>query len=435
MPRPSQYITVSEDDIISLQNLTTGLDKNLSLRAHIILESIHNSSAKAVAQTLGIDQRSVALWKKRYLESGVPGLKKTYGGGPQSPAEAPSLSKLLDRINTQESWTVSSLAKEFNTTNYMISKVLKQADVDLNRIHLWKCKTADNTSQKAFDVLALYLAQDEQAIVLSSYPLTHNVPQKNRMYSNGGMLLTRNRLLASEIKQSASEVSLADAVVAAANHSQDISHAKRTNLSSFLELTISEVPQDTEIEYHIFAHAESQPTYRGLASASIRYSNVETKEAWVRLASSWMESLSENNIPQDVPALLITVQDYLKRCKPSTEPFCWKKEKRCMQEITVLDEKDRIQQSAERLLDQMKDGDSKPRIGAVVFVQDGQGFSTQEVVGKDALPSAEEWDFSSPEAIGRVLGKAERAIDSFTRELSLKLEQQYAEEVKKNEAQ
>ena len=56
-------ITVNESDKIALEKLALGLDPNLALRANIILEPDH-PAASEVAKNLGIDQRSVSLWKK-----------------------------------------------------------------------------------------------------------------------------------------------------------------------------------------------------------------------------------------------------------------------------------------------------------------------------------------------------------------------------------
>ena len=94
-----------------------------------------------------------------------------------------------------------------------------------------------------------------------------------------------------------------------------------------------------------------------------------------------------------------------------------------------------IQESAEHLLDQMKDEENTTQVGAVIVVKDKNGVYTREVIGTEMLPSVEDLDFSSPAALGRTLGKAERAIDNFVRDLALKLEQQYAEDVKKNEVE
>lgn len=438
MARHSNVIIVNEQDEITLRKLASGLDRNLAFRANIILVSIEHPKASEAAKILGIDQRSVSLWKKNYQASGINGLVKTHGGGPQGKQVDSLDMRLQERVQQSKTWTVASLAEEFETTEYMIRKTLQSLGIPLQRVHTWQCDTTDITRQKLFSVHALYLSYNAQAIVLfSAAPSGEGV-----IYSNGcnegctGTFITSNRLLANDIKHSATPLGLTDVLVAAADHSHDVLHASRPTLSSFLETVVQNIPNYAATEYHVYAHAETQPSFRGVSAAHITYHNVQTADEWKNLVAAWINSLTDFSQRQDANLLYKAIQGYMTHCKPSTEPFCWNKKGTFSTNMKDLDAKEKVQQSAEHLLEQMAESEEdKTQVGAVVVIRDKNGVSTHEVVGSQALSNMEELDFSSPAALGRTLGKAERAIDSFVRELALELEKQYAEDAKKNEVE
>ncbi len=438
MARRSNVITVSEEDKIILKKLTLGLDANLALRASIILESIEHPKSSEAARILGIDQRSVSLWKKNYQANGIKGLVKTHGGGHQVKQIESLDVRLQERVQQAEPWTVASLAEEFETTEYMIRKTLNGLGIQLQRIHTWRCSTTDITRQKLFSVYALYLSHDAQAIVLfSSAPSGEDI-----IYSHDGnegctgTFVTNNRLLANDINQSATPLGLTDVLIAAADHSQDVLRASRITLSSFLETAIQDIPNDALTEYHVYAHTEKQPVFRGVSAAHITYHNVQTADEWKNLVAAWIDGLTDFSQRQDASALHKAIQAYMTQCELSTEPFCWNKKGTFISSMKDIDAKEKVQQSAEHLLEQMGENEKDTtQIGAVVVIRDKNGVSTREVIGSEVLPDMEELDFSSPAALGRTLGKAERAIDSFVRDLALKLEKQYADEAKKNEVE
>ncbi len=434
MARHSNVITVNESDKIVLEKLALGLDLNLALRANIILESIDHPAASEVAKILGIDQRSVSLWKKKYQKNGVNGLVKTHGGGPQG-KHVDSLDKrLLERVQQPEPWTVSSLAREFETTDYLIRTTLKRMGIQLQRVHAWRCQTTDITRQRSFSVYALYLSYDVQAIVLISTAPSGEDTTSSCDCSEGctGVFVTNNRLLANDIHRSATPLGLTDILVAAADHSHDVLRASRPTLSAFLETVIQDIPKDAFTEYHVYAHAEKQPGFRGVSAAHITYHNVQTAVEWKDLVTVWINSLTDFSQRQDADALHKAIRRYMAQCSPSTEPFCWNRKGAFATSMTGTDAKKRVRQSAEQLLGQMEEnGEDTTQVGAVVVIRDKNGVSTREVIGSQTFPDMEELDFSSPAALGRTLGKVERAIDSFVQDLALKLEKQYVDEAKK----
>lgn len=148
--------------------------------------------------------------------------------------------------------------------------------IELQRTHTWQCTTTDVTQPKSFSVHALYLSNDAQALVsLSTSALSaDNVHSCNYNVEYSGVSVTSDRLLANDINESATPLGLADVLVAATDHCQDSLRASRPTLSSFLETVVQDIPNDTLAEYHMYAHAEQQPSFHGISAVHIVYSNV-----------------------------------------------------------------------------------------------------------------------------------------------------------------
>ena len=129
------------------------------------------------------------------------------------------------------------------------TKALKYADLELQRNHLWECRTIDSFVHKTFCAHALYLAQ---AIVLSSRDLLpgESLQLDSQRISDAVVLQTGNRILASEIEHSASSPGLEEIVFAPGNHFSGMLHARHVDLSAILESVISELSVAFGIEYH-----------------------------------------------------------------------------------------------------------------------------------------------------------------------------------------
>lgn len=126
MSRVSKVLEVNEEEIEELKGLANGLDPVMSLRAKIILEGLDGTTNKEVAQKLGIDQRSVALWKEKYRTQKIDGLKKTFGGGVKKPDEeiVEAVKRIREVIEKTDDWTILSLSNDLGISLHIVKTAL-----------------------------------------------------------------------------------------------------------------------------------------------------------------------------------------------------------------------------------------------------------------------------------------------------------------------
>jgi hypothetical protein len=80
----------------------------------------------------------------------------------------------------------------------------------------------------------------------------------------------------------------------------------------------------------------------------------------------------------------------------------------------------------------MNDDNNQVKIGAVLVMQDGEDTYVANLKSETPFPSSDDFDFSSPETIGRSMGQLEKPVYSFTHSMDQKLLEMLCETVKKN---
>ncbi len=85
----------------------------------------------------------------------------------------------------------------------------------------------------------------------------------------------------------------------------------------------------------------------------------------------------------------------------------------------------------EKLMSSLKEDESPVKIGAVLVLQDGRDTYVTAMKSETPFPASADFDFSSPEAVGRSLGRLEKPVYSFTRSMDRKLLEMLCRAVKK----
>jgi len=90
MPRPTPSLVVSDDQGKQIEQwlFALGTPQQVALRCRIILAAAHGESESAIAWNLGVNRKTVRLWRERFSREGLNGLweiapgrgrKATYG--------------------------------------------------------------------------------------------------------------------------------------------------------------------------------------------------------------------------------------------------------------------------------------------------------------------------------------------------------------------
>src|SRR3954451_1056275 len=140
--------------------------------ARIVLLAADGRSTRSIAKEVGVQPRIVSLWRHRYADHGLEGLQDKPRPGKQpiyTKTTDKRILKLLDKPPPQgfARWTGPLLAEALGDVDVQyVWRFLRSHKIDLVARKSW-CESNDpNFTAKAADVVGLYVAPPEKAIVL-----------------------------------------------------------------------------------------------------------------------------------------------------------------------------------------------------------------------------------------------------------------------------
>jgi transposase len=175
MPRPATKIVLSRDE---RQQLTAMLRRpkaqaRYAERARIILRAAEGVASEEIARQLRVGKAMVSKWRTRFEREGLDGLHDDHRPGrPPQMDEAEFRTRLLQQLDVSPPagharWDGTLLARELAVSPDRIWRVLRQLGISLKRRRSWCVSTDPQFTEKAADVVGLYLAAPENAVVLS----------------------------------------------------------------------------------------------------------------------------------------------------------------------------------------------------------------------------------------------------------------------------
>jgi transposase len=140
-------------------------------RARSILLLADGHTYAAICARLGVTDRFIARWKRRYAEGGVLALVDAPRAGRQNRVSATMEAKIL-RLTEQERpraplthWTSRRLASQVGVSSSTVLRVWQRAGLKPHRLERYVTSADPDFEVKAADILGLYLNPPEHAAV------------------------------------------------------------------------------------------------------------------------------------------------------------------------------------------------------------------------------------------------------------------------------
>ena len=175
MPHPAASpLSVSEVDRTALRALVRAptSEQRAVTRARIVLRSSDGIAIERIAAELGVAIMTVKLWRRRYAESGLDGLAEA-----PRPGRPPTYSREdRDRVialtlepppDGTTHWSARRIARRVGMGTTTVQRIWAEAGLQPRRVETFKFSTDPELEAKIRDVVGLYLAPPEHAIVLS----------------------------------------------------------------------------------------------------------------------------------------------------------------------------------------------------------------------------------------------------------------------------
>jgi transposase len=139
-------------------------------RARLILALADGLSYREIERTLGASAPTISKWKKRFEESGVPGLEGRHQGSKPRAATPAVQARIIRRAQQKPAdgsthWSCRKLAKELGISKTTVQRVLAQAKLRPHRLDRYMASNDPDFEQKAADIIGLYLNPPQHAAV------------------------------------------------------------------------------------------------------------------------------------------------------------------------------------------------------------------------------------------------------------------------------
>ncbi len=143
----------------------------LALRARIVLGCAEGAQNKDVAARLGVDPMTVGKWRRRFLERRVDGLlDEPRSGAPRAIDDArieAVVVRTLESVPPDAThWSSRGMARASGLSVSTVQRIWRAFGLRPHRLETFKLSTDPDFVAKVRDVVGLYMAPPERALVL-----------------------------------------------------------------------------------------------------------------------------------------------------------------------------------------------------------------------------------------------------------------------------
>ncbi len=175
MPSPMLEPVVLTDEERSVLSGWSRLRKTaqaLALRSRIVLRCAEGGTIGEVAQDMGVSRNMVSKWRSRFLARRLEGLSdEPRPGRPRLITDdqvEEVIAKTLEETPGQDThWSTRSMASSTEMSQSAISRIWRAFGLKPYAVETWKLSTDPQFIEKVRDVVGLYMAPPENALVLA----------------------------------------------------------------------------------------------------------------------------------------------------------------------------------------------------------------------------------------------------------------------------
>lgn len=341
MPRTAKQITCTPEERQELERFAKSrtTQARYAQRAGIILMCLEGIAVKEIAQKFSIRPNTVIERRERFVEERLKAIfDKPRSGKPPQYGDR-FRDAVLEKIKEPAlrgygRWDGTLLAREMNCSGDAVWRVLRKEGISLVRKRSWCVSTDPQFAAKAADVVGLYLAPPENAMVLS----IDEKPGIQALERSTGYVKTSQgkivRAYQSTYKRKGT-LNLFAALETATGiiHGKVTKTKKRPDFLSFMDDLLDHLPR--EDEYHVIL--DNYCTHKKCDHWLQEHPNVHfhytpTSASWLNLVEIWFCIFSRKALDgvsfTDTAELRRAIENYIEAYnKYDAHPFIWKKRK------------------------------------------------------------------------------------------------------------
>lgn len=332
-------VEIADDDrrVLEVRSRSATVSHRLRQRARIVLLCAEGLASRVVARKVGCTPGTASRWRVRYANLGLAGLEDRPRAG-----KAPVYTLETDRRILAEldkpppkgygRWSGPLLAAALaDVSDQYIWRFLRAQKIDLAGRKSWCVSTDPEFAAKAADIVGLYLAPPENAIVLAvdEKPSIQALERaQGYLKLSGGKTLTG---YSHTYKRHGTTTLFAALNVATGQ--VHATHSKRRRRKEFLAFMNDIVDSYPDQEIHVILdnlNTHKPKTDRWLSRRkNVHFHFTPTSASWLNQVEIWFSILAGQSLKgasfTAVKQLRDHISAFIESYNEQATPFCWKK--------------------------------------------------------------------------------------------------------------
>jgi len=359
MPRLALPVNLTEIDRHELERWVAAhrTPQQVSQRCQVVLAAAQGQQDKLIADDLGLDFKTVALWRKRFVREGPDCLwEVAEGRGRRARYTAEDVERIIDAtLQTKPAgathWSCRTMAKAQGVSKATVNRIWQSHQIKPHRTKGFKLSRDPQFLQKLTDVVGLYLNPPEKALVVC-------VDEKSQIQAldrtQPGLPLKKGRCgtMTHDYKRNGTTTLFAALEVAQGKViGQCYARHRHQEFLKFLQRLDEEFP--AELTLHVVMDNYGTHKHPRVQRWLKRHSRfvphfIPTSSSWLNLVERWFGELTGKRIRRgvfvSVEDLEKAIEEFLTAWNHEPKPFVW-----TATVESILEKLSRCRQTLERI--------------------------------------------------------------------------------------
>jgi transposase len=337
--RVATPIVLSESDERRLRILSKRkrIEARVADRARLILLAAEGKQNIDIGTALGLDRRSVALWRARFLAEGIEGLMHDAPrpGRPRSLSaqrEAKVVQVTLEETPPAAThWSTRRLARHLGLNKDQIQRIWHRHGLKPHRVKGFKLSRDKHFVEKLIDIVGLYMNPPEHALVLCCDEKSQ-IQALNR--SQPGLPLSKGKkaTMTHDYKRHGTTTLFAALNMLDGRLSTAVCmpHHRHQEWLRFLRQIDHDTP--AELDLHLIADnyaTHKHPSVQRWLAKHPRFHMhfTPTSSSWLNMVERFFRDLSQNRLRRasftSIEDLQLAIHDYIAHHNLDPKPYIW----------------------------------------------------------------------------------------------------------------
>jgi transposase len=310
----------------------------LALRSRIILDCADGRSNQSVAAGLGVSRDTVAKWRSRFLRSRLEGLTDEPRPGRPRTVSDEKVERVITAALEQAPpggdthWSTRSMARSAGVSQSTVSRIWRTFGLKPHVIQTWKLSTDPQFIEKVRDVVGLYMAPPENALVLCVDEKSQ-IQALDRTAPCLPMLpTTPARRTHDYVRNGTTSLFAAFDLASGSVIAQSYRRHRHQEFLRFLKMIDAAVPKDLDLHLVLdnYATHKTPEIHKWLLRHTRFHLHfTPTSSSWLNLVERWFAELTNRKLRRSahrsVTELEADIRKWINEWNKDPKPFIWTK--------------------------------------------------------------------------------------------------------------